>query len=160
MEERNEIKNLIITLIIIISVLLVFYFITVFITKNQNEKEIDNDTDISEAVIDYDTILVSEIYKQKQTSYYVLVAIPEDENVTSYENTLTSYSNGENSLKVYQVDLSSALNKKYISEVTDLNGKFPLFSETTLLKIENGKIVENYQGEDIDVFLKTLPIEE
>lgn len=160
MEERKEIKNLIITLVIIISVLLVFYFITVFITKNQNETENGTDTETNEAVIDYDTILVSDIYKQNPNSYYVLVIMPEDENVTSYENTLTSYSNGENSLRVYEVDLSSAFNKNYISETTDLTGKLPVFSETTLLKIENGIITENYQGDDINTFLQTLSIEE
>lgn len=158
MEEKNQIKNLIITLVIIISVLVLFYFITIIVTKNT--KQTETNTDINETVIDYDIILVSDIYKQKQTSYYVFVSMPDDENVTSYENTLISYSNGENSLKVYTIDLSSAFNKKYISDTTDLTGKLPVFSETTLLKIENGSIVENYQSEDIETFLQTLTIEE
>lgn len=158
MEEKNQIKNLIITLVIIISVLVLFYFITIIVTKNT--KQTETNTDINETVIDYDTILVSDIYKQKQTSYYVFVSMLDDENVTSYENTLISYSNGENSLKVYTIDLSSAFNKKYISDTTDLTGKLPVFSETTLLKIENGSIVENYQSEDIETFLQTLTIEE
>lgn len=160
MEERKEIKNLIITLVIIISVLLIFYFITVFITKKQNEKEKKIDSETNETVIDYDTILVSDIYKQNSISYYVLAVMPEDENVTSYRNALTSYSNGENALRVYEINLSSAFNKNYISETTDLTGKFPIFSKTTLLKIENGTIVENYQDNDINTFLKTLSIEE
>lgn len=160
MEERKEIKNLIITLVIIISVLLVFYFITVFITKNQNKTKNGQEVESEKTVIDYDTILLSGIYQQKQASYYVLVAMPEDENITSYKNTLTSYSNKESSLRVYEVDLSSAFNKKYVSDTTDLTGKLPVFSKTTLLKIENGIITENYQGDDIDIFLQTLSMEE
>lgn len=153
MEEKYNLKSLIISIFIILAVLITFYFITIFITEHKIE---DNEETKSDAVIDYDTILVSEIYKQNRDSYYVLASFSKDENISSYQSNLSTYAKQENALKVYEVDLDSAFNKNYISEATDLTAKYPVFSETTLLKIENGVITEHYQGSDISTFLKTL----
>ncbi len=153
MEEKYNLKSLIISIFIILAVLITFYFITIFITEHKIE---DNEETKSDAVIDYDTILVSEIYKQNRDSYYVLASFSKDENISSYQSNLSTYAKQENALKVYEVDLDSAFNKNYISEATDLIAKYPVFSETTLLKIENGVITEHYQGSDISTFLKTL----
>ncbi len=153
MEEKYNLKSLIISIFIILAVLITFYFITIFITEHKIE---DNEETKIDAVIDYDTILVSEIYKQNRDSYYVLASFSKDENISSYQSNLSTYAKQENALKVYEVDLDSAFNKNYISEATDLIAKYPVFSETTLLKIENGVITEHYQGSDISTFLKTL----
>lgn len=155
MEQKESMKNLIITIAIIVITLLVFYLITAIIT-NKKENEKNNQNNSGETIIDYETILVSDIYKQSHEAYYILASMPDDKKTSTYQSDLTTYGKKENALPVYKVDLSSALNKNYISENTDLTGKYPIFSETTLLKIENGTITENYQGEDITTFLNTL----
>ena len=82
MEDKYSIKNLIIIFVIIIAILVGFYFITFLITNNKSNKTTDEVT--NESVIDYDTILVSDIYKQSESSYYVLVKYPGDEKTSNY----------------------------------------------------------------------------
>ena len=48
----------------------------------------------------------------------------------------------------------------YGNNLDALNDCLTDINEETLLKIENGSIVENYQSEDIETFLQTLTIEE
>ena len=54
----------------------------------------------------------------------------------------------ENNLKIYTIDLSSAFNKKYIGESSNFELEYPIFSESTLLKIENKTIVQIYEGQE------------
>lgn len=154
MEDKYSIKNLIIIFVIIIAILVGFYFITFLITNNKSNKTTDEVT--NESVIDYDTILVSDIYKQSESSYYVLVKYPGDEKTSNYESSLEKYGQKESAIHVYQIDLSSAFNKKFIANETDLTQNIPVFNKTTLLKIENGVITENYQDTDIDTLLNVI----
>jgi uncharacterized protein YktA (UPF0223 family) len=62
--------------------------------------------------------------------------------------SISTYSELKNSLKVYTVDLSDAFNKKYVSDESNFNDEYPIFKETTILKIENKKITETYEGEE------------
>ena len=93
MEDKYSIKNLIIIFVIIIAILVGFYFITFLITNNKSNKTTDEVT--NESVIDYDTILVSDIYKQSESSYYVLVKYPGDEKTSNYESSLEKYGQTE-----------------------------------------------------------------
>ena len=154
MEDKYSIKNLIIIFVIIIAILVGFYFITFLITNNKSNKTTDEVT--NESVIDYDTILVSDIYKQSESSYYVLVKYPGDEKTSNYESSLEKYGQKENAIHVYQIDISSAFNKKFIANETDLTQNIPVFNKTTLLKIENGVITVNYQDTDIDTLLNVI----
>lgn len=153
MEEKYTIKQLVMYIVIIMAVLLIFYGITLIIANKQNNNVINPE---NEAVIDYDTILVQDIYNQNQASYYIFAYIEEDENVTSYNNLIETYSNLEESLKVYTIELDSAFNKKYVKEESNFENKMPTFKGTTLLKIENKKIVDVYEDEDIETILNVL----
>lgn len=155
MEQKNSLKNLIIITFIVLLVLLVFYLMTITITKHLDTKT-DDDNKTSDTIIDYENILVSNIYTQKPSSYYVLVMMPNDDKINDYKSSLADYSEKEGALSVFYIDLSSAFNKKYISESTDFSGKFPIFSETTILKIDSHEISEIYQGENISIFLETI----
>lgn len=148
MEDKYNIKQLIIFVVVILLVLGIFYGITLLVTKNKsNETNTNNETN-DEAVIDYDTILVQNIFKQSSDSYYVLAYTEDDENLSDYNNDIASYKNKEDALKVYYVEISSAFNKSYVADESDFTGDYPIFKETTLLKVENGKIVQTYEGKE------------
>lgn len=142
---NNELKKMTLFILIVVIVFVAFYGLTILITKDKKEVI---EEDYSEAVIQYDTILVGEIYNQKETEYYILVEMPGDENVSSYESKISEYTSKENNLKIYTIDLSSAFNKKYIGESSNFELEYPIFSESTLLKIENKTIVQIYEGQE------------
>lgn len=156
MENKDELKKLMMFILIVIAILAIFYGITLLATSKNKESEPEEEKDYS-TVIDYDTILVSDIYNQSSSAYYVLAVMPNDDNADTYNSKLNQYMKKDESLKVYTVDLSSAFNKKYIGEESDFTGKYPIFKETTLLKIENNTIIEEYQGnEEIKTILNIL----
>jgi len=160
MNENYNLKQLLIIMFIIIAILLVFYGITIIVTEKQVTKNENNDI-TEEATIDYDTILVQDLYNQNEDSYYVLASLIDDTNVLSYQSSISDYEIKENALKVYEIDLSSAFNKKYLDEESNFEGKYPVFKETTLLKIENKAIKDVYEGnEDINTILELLTGEE
>lgn len=153
MEDKYNIKQMIIFIIVILLVLGIFYGITLLVTKNKNSETTDNSETNEEAVIDYDTILVSNILKQKEQSYYVFAYQNDNEKLSDYNNDLVQYKSKEDALKVYYVDLDSAFNKNYVfsdenPENDLIEYEYPTFRETTLLKIEDGLIAEKYVGEE------------
>lgn len=158
MEEKFNIKQLILFILIIMITLGLFYGITTIVLDKKNNKKVDNTEEANNDVtIDYNTILAKNILSQSQEAYYVLASFTEDSNVTEYKNTIEKYKNKENSLKVYEVDLNSAFNKAYVSDESNLTGENITFKETTLIKIENKQIKEVYEGKDeITKALSTL----
>ena len=147
MEDKYNIKQMIIFILIIVITLGIFYGITILVTKNKKTTTDDAPSTTNEDVsIDYDTILAQNIFDQSEDSYYVLASFNDDENLSTYKDSIDKYKAKENSLKVYEIDLDSAFNKNYVSDVSNFKSEYPIFSETTLLKIENGKITETYEG--------------
>lgn len=147
MEDKYNIKQMIIFILIIVITLGIFYGITILVTKNKKTTTDDTTSTTNEDVsIDYDTILAQNIFNQNEDSYYVLASFNDDENLSTYKDSIDKYKAKENSLKVYEIDLDSAFNKNYVSDVSNFKSEYPIFSETTLLKIENGKITETYEG--------------
>lgn len=147
MEDKYSIKNLLAFICIIILVLGIFYGITILVTNNKdnNQKIEDN---YSEATIDYEKILAQNTFKQKEDTYYVFAYKNTDERISEFNNNLISYKNKENSIKVYYVELDNAFNKNNIASESDFNDGKVVFKGTTLLKVENGSLVEKYQTED------------
>lgn len=154
MEEKFEIKNLLIAILIIVLVLGVFYAITVVVTKNKKQSNNNNNV-IDEAVIDYDSILVSDIYSKNESEYYVFADFKNDES-KKISSKLSDYEQNENITKVYNIDMTSAFNKNFIKDESDLTGKYPVFSKNTLLKIQDKKIVESYEGTEISTKIDSL----
>ena len=147
MEDKYNIKQMIIFILIIVITLGIFYGITILVTKNKKTTTDDAPSTTNEDVsIDYDTILAQNIFNQNEDSYYVLASFNDDENLSTYKDSIDKYKAKENSLKVYEIELDSAFNKNYVSDVSNFKSEYPIFSETTLLKIENGKITETYEG--------------
>lgn len=154
MEQTYSTKQIIISLFIVVAVILAFYGITVVLTNNK-EKETSVPNDSNEAVIQYDEIIVGEIFNQSESEYYVL-AYDDNSNSQEYISNLNTYSELEGATKSYEIDLTNAFNKKYVSSESDFEGQFPIFSETTLVKIVNKQIVETYTGTDINTQIENM----
>lgn len=152
MEQTYNTKHVIISLFIVVAVIVIFYGITVLLTKNKKESITDNN--IPEATIQYEEILVGEIFNQKETEYYVLAYA--SDNGQTYISSLNTYSKLENATKSYQIDLTSGFNKKYVSSENNFEGQYPTFGETTLLKIVDKQIVEKYTGSDITTQIEKM----
>ena len=134
--------------VVVIIAFIAFYGITLLVTNNKETKKESNN-----AAIQYDEILVGEILNRKNETYYVLV---ED---SSSETTLSQYiGSNNNTKKVFFCDLENAFNKTYKSDESNLyvdNISEIRFKNTTLLEIENGKIVNSYEeNEQIENTLK------
>lgn len=141
MNQEYSFKKIMITLIIIILIILAFYGITIFITQKQKEKEKEN----TNTEIQYSEILIGNMYQKKEEEYYVLVQLESD-----YSKLYTSAYNYQQKgdIKLYTANLDNAMNKKYLSEESDFNKRFPTYKESTLLKIKDGNIIEYYEGTD------------
>ena len=156
-DNSNELKKLVAIFVVVVVIFAIFYVLTVVINNNKSSQPKENN---SVAVIQYDEILVGEILNQNQDAYYVLATEEDDNNISQYQSYIDNYKSNENSLKVYEVNLSSVFNKKYMSEDSDFdfNQLSEIkFSTATLLKIEDGKLTEYYEGkEEITEYLEDL----
>lgn len=153
MKDTYNIKNIIIFITIILIVIVSFYGITLLIVeKRQNETTAPD----NESVIKYDEILVGSLYQQSETTYYVLATTANDTKSSDYNSALATYSAKEDSLATYTIDLDNGFNKKYLKEESNFEEQFPTFKTSTLLKIENSKITEIYEGTEIKTILDTL----
>lgn len=155
LKEDNQIKKYIINVVAIVGVFAIIYLISgLFITKELDwfsKKENSNDTNKIA-----NTILASESFKQSESSYYVyFYDFDEDEKERDITNAVNNDSNLANS-KVYKVNTKSALNANYV--VDEGNKKAKTIDDLkvvnhTLIKIEDDKITEYYEGNEITNFL-------
>lgn len=144
MENEYKIGNLIKITLILVLIITIFYGLTIIITKNQT-KELENEVP-SNTQIQYEEILIGNIYNQKEDEYYVLVELESD--YLTLSSSVNNYNEKEDSLKLYIADLNDGFNKKYLGETSDFNKEYPTFSKSTLLKISNKKIIEYTEGTD------------
>ena len=153
----NELTNLIKIIVIVCVVLLAFYFITVLVSKKSKGSAFSDDDSV--AVIQYDKIIVGEMLNRSENNYLVLVKKSDDLNSDLYQSYLSIYSGKENALRLYSVDLGDVFNLSYVGDKTVLDNGIQnyKFSDTTLVKINNGNISESYVGvEAIENYLKEL----
>ena len=145
----NEMSKLILLILIVAVVFVAFYVVTLFVTKNEKETETQNET--TETTIQYEKILVGNILTEKAPEYYVLVYFDEDNYIDLYKSYLSYYKTKEDAVPYYYVNINETFNKAYISEKSKLNvssTKEFKFKETTLLRIQDGKIISTYEGKD------------
>ena len=146
-EEEKLIKKLIIITAILVFIICTIYILSaLFITKELDWLD-KKDEEVTETLAE-NTILASEIFKQKEEEYYVYFY-----DFNEKENQITSSVNNKLSSKiVYKVDTSSALNNKYVStesnksakKLEDLKVKAP-----TVIKINGEQISEYYEDNEI-----------
>lgn len=139
--KEYSIGKIIKILFIILIIIVVFYAITILITKYQDSKpDKTTQTDIK-----YEEILIGNMYKKNEDVYYVLAQFEND--LSKLYSAVYNYQQ-EGEIKLYTATLDNALNKKYIGEESNFSEKYPIFKESTLLKIQNGEIVEYVEGVD------------
>lgn len=150
--ENNQIKKLIgITIILVIIIVSIYLISALFITK-----ELDwfskKESNIYQNQV-ANSILATEIFKQKEEEYFVYFYDYSDENVqiTSKINSVLS------SKKIYKVDTNSALNSNYVLEESNKSAKtlqdLKVISPT-LIRITGEEITAYYEDNEILTNLK------
>ena len=147
-EDMTNIRNMFIILFIVVLVVVGLYYLT----ENLVNKDKDNNTDISEVLIDYDIATIGTMFNRVEDEYYVLIYSNET-NGSDLNSYLTTYRSSDDYIKTYYIDLDKKINSIAISDETN---KYPTNSnevkvnDATMYKIKNGKVVKTYCGvEDI-----------
>lgn len=152
---QNEIGKFIRIIIIVVITFLVFYLITFLATGRKKGEYTKRQT--TPAVIQYEEIILGNLYQQSATSYYVLVEEKDDPYNSLFEDFLKQHSAKEGGIPYYTSDLSSVFNQRFIGDSTSFDPNNLKVVGTTLLKIENGTLVAHYEtSESILEFLKAL----
>ena len=156
MMNGNELKSLIILVIIVSVIFLIFYGITLLFDK----KETTNENSVVQETIQYDEILVGQVLNRDEKEYYVLIKNEQNHYNDLYLAYLDSYVNADSSRRYYTVDLSNAFNSSYLGDATVIDKTdfySSKFADTTLIKVKNKKINKTYSThEDILAILKSI----
>ena len=147
-EEENEVKRFIIIVIIIGLFVGVIYGLTEIFKKDEEKKEEEK----QEITISYDKLTVGTLLNRPYDEYYVLAYDGDANKAVEYSAILSQYkskSSEKDYVKIYFLDLSNGLNKKYYN-VNEDNKSNPNakkiegldFGDLTLLYINDGKIKE------------------
>ena len=148
-EETKTMKQFLITLIIVIIGVVGIYLLTKYVVKKDNATNNSSNTE-EKNYIDPNTAIVGTMLNKSSDAYYVIIYDKTKDNATTYYSLVSTYKAKDKALKVYTVDLSNSLNKKYIATDNKTNPKAtnlePLkFGQVTLLTVTNNKITEAYQ---------------
>lgn len=147
---QNYKKNIGIILMVLV-LFGIFYLMTVHIT-NGDSNSTTSDTSSTETEIQYDEILVGSSFDMNDKEYLVVYYDKSDsELLNSISSGITTYTSKEDSLNVYEADLSNSFNKKFVSDTsnTDPSTSSELsFDGPTLIKFSKGKVMEYIEGED------------
>ena len=151
--ETYSIKSMIKILFIILLIFGIFYFVTFLLVKNRGQQD-----DSSAAVIDSTKITLSQLLNRNENEYYVIAtkaSIYDSSYINAnyielYNSYINTYKQEEKSLPFYYVDLDSALNKKYVSEESNIDNELSelKINDEVLFKIKDGKIEKTYIGKD------------
>ena len=114
------------------------YFLTTAILNQDTPEE-----KITENAIQYNEILAGESFNQGDGEYYVIYYDSSNEYST-ISSLISSYQLNNSDTKLYSVDLSNGMNKKYITDgdiVTD-NASSLRVKDTTLIKFNDSEVSE------------------
>ncbi len=139
--ESDEYGKLIILIVIIASVFALFYFITTLFTKKDHDNIFKNDLDPSE--IQYKEIIIGSMF-DKGGEYYVLLLEKDDAYKELYNTHIANIKED----MIYTVDLSSAFNKKYLSDEYSYDKDDFKVKGTVLVKIDDHKITQHFETKE------------
>ncbi len=151
-EETKTMKQFLITLMIVIIGVVGIYLLTKYVVKKDNATNNSSNTE-EKNYIDPNTAIVGTMLNKSSDAYYVIIYDKTKDNATTYYSLVSTYKAKDKALKVYTVDLSNSLNKKYIATDNKTNPKATnledlKLGEVTLLKVKNNKITEAYETTD------------
>lgn len=150
-KNENEFNKLIKIILILILFFAIFYGITYFVSNKQQNIIGNGESQQKIAAIQYDKIIVGDIKNQKRDEYYVFMDKSDSNNYDLYQSYLSNYASKEDAIKVFTVDMNDIFNQDYYAKESNIDtddmSEFRI-KEATLLKIEDGTIVESYEGKD------------
>lgn len=143
-DNQKQVKWLLIISIIIAIVFMSFYFLTQYIV----EKRTSSHNTVNKYEFEDESILLSQMLKQKEEEYYVIAIKPNDPLTDQYNSGLVAYIQSEDSLPVYYVDMTKAMNKQVLGDETKITDDVRdiRLAETTLFHIKDGEISDSYSG--------------
>lgn len=142
LETNESLKSIVLNLLGVLIVFLLFYFVTNMLVDTSPKFNVKEEENISN--IQYDEIIAGEIYN-KPGEFYVLFYDFSSYNKEYYDSLIE-----KSEKKVYKVDISKKFNKDFVSEKSNLNVESLnelKVSTTTLIKIENQKIILSVESE-------------
>lgn len=140
-EAEQEVFRFIKILIVVVALVFgVYLFTNAFVSKEYDIKK-----DGQKGEIDSSKIVVGSILNRGSDDYFVLAYKSKDINAPLFSTYYGMYTQKEDSLSIYIVDLDNELNKDYysdeaktnISTIADIK-----LSSPTLLRVKNHKIVK------------------
>jgi hypothetical protein len=141
-KERNEIILFLQITGVIIVVIILFAGLNYIIREIKKEKK--------QVEFVTNEILIGEVLKQTDSKYHVLIISDDNKSIKTYE-TYLERDGMISGYEYYKVDINSFLNKNNIGQKSNLKvNKIEdlKIKETTLLVIEEAKIVKAYEGDD------------
>ncbi len=149
----DEMQKLIKIIAVVTVIFLTVYGITILLTKDKTEtlEEI-------EIQIQKEDILLGNLLEQKETDYFVLVTVEDDDYNTLYNFYLDEIKKIEDGPTVYTSNLSNSFNLKYKSDETNITNINELkLKGSALIHVHNKKTKKVYEGkEDIVTQLKLI----
>ena len=152
-DDSNEVRSFIIIVMVLVIAISAIYIVTELVGR---KKQNNNSTTVG--TINYDTISVGMLLNRPYDEYYVIIYDSESNDSILYGTLSTEYTMNENDKKLYYIDLSNELNKKYYN-ANKSNPKASTIDELalgdlTLIQVKKGKIVKYL--EDYNAIKKIL----
>lgn len=143
--------NVVIVTLVVLSVLGLF-LLTLYITNKNEGTNISNNKN-TEAVFDYDEILLGSSFNRNDKEYLVLYYDMSDSSlVGDLASSVGNYTSKDDSLNLYKVDMSNTFNKKYTTEDDSNNNPKDvselLINGPTLIRFVDGEVEEYIEGVD------------
>ena len=146
-EENSDMSRLVKIFCGVVGALVVFGLIFAFFNGELFKK-----TEKEPEVIQYSEIMAGNIFNRGEEEFYVLLYKYDGDNDKYFSGIYNTYQYKQKDIKMYKVNLSSGLNKSYLTEdtasVNVSDGNSLKVVDGTLLRINNGKVVESYFGRD------------
>lgn len=132
----SEVKKTIIIVVVAVVLLVGMYFLTTAILSKDTPEE-----KITENAIQYDEILAGESFNQGDGEYYVIYYDSSNEYST-ISSLISSYQLNNSDVKLYSVDISNGMNKKYVTDgdIVTSDASSLRVKNNTLLKFSDGKV--------------------
>lgn len=150
---QDQIKNLIIVVLIISIIFVALYFVTKYILINKK------DTQINESVIQSEKIIFGQLLNREAEEYYVIAYDSNNKSKSLYDKYITKYNQKENHLPFYEININEAFNKSFVADsvnITDDISKLKVNGDV-LFKIKNNKIDDYKVGSsNINNYLKEI----
>jgi hypothetical protein len=144
-EEQKEVKKFFLVLIGVVIIIVGIYFFTrAFITKDLFTTT--SDIEYTTGTVNYSTAIVGNMLNRQNDEYYVLIYDSESTKANYYSTLYSLYTNETDSIKMYTVDLSNELNKKYVAGEDDkVSTEFTTLEDLklgdiTLIKVKKGTV--------------------